>query len=157
MGHVPVFADENEWLEWSEKVHEARHVGLEPYNPPHGGPLISYGFKKYSGYIEVGVNKETPDKVNDSSLNEIYQTIAEHFEEAGISDIPVVFVWDLPAQTEEALLEEIPPTEEESSSSMDTLENKNAQDEEDSTQTTPSFTSVMLVMCLLVLAKVKLK
>jgi hypothetical protein len=155
MGHVPVFADEDEWLEWSEKVHKARHVfELESHFASQDGPLLSFGFKKYSGYIEVGVNKETPDKVNDSSLNEIYMIIEEHFEEAGISDIPVVFVWDLPAQTDEALLEEIPPTEEDSSQTMEeSIENETTENEKDSTQTTSGFTSIMLILCLLIITR----
>lgn len=154
MGEVPIFADENEWLEWSEKVHEYRNVyELEPYFASQGGPLLSLGFKKYSGYIEVGVNKETPDKVNDSSLNKIYQIIQEHFKEAENS-IPVVFVWEFPAQTEEALLEEIPPTEEESSQSIEeSIDNESAENEEESSQTTPGFTSIMLILCLLILCR----
>jgi hypothetical protein len=154
MGEVPIFADENEWLEWSEKVHEYRNVyELEPYFASQGGPLLSLGFKKYSGYIEVGVNKETPDKVNDSSLNKIYQIIQEHFKEAENS-IPVVFVWEFPAQTDEALLEEIPPTEEESPQTMEEfIENESAEDEEETSQTTPGFTSIVLIFCLLILCR----
>jgi hypothetical protein len=154
MGNVPVFADETEWLEWSEKVHEGRFLDLESYTPANGGPLLSYGFKKYSGYIEVGVNKGTPDKVNDTSLNEIYQTIDEHFGDEGISNISVVFVWEFPAQTDEAFLEEIPPTEEESPQTMEeSIENESAEDGEETSQTTPGFTSIMLILCLLIISR----
>ncbi|SDF71840.1 hypothetical protein SAMN04488589_1222 [Methanolobus vulcani] len=155
MGHVPVFADEDEWLKWSEKVHKARHVfELESHFASQDGPLLSFGFKKYSGYIEVGVNKETPDKVNDSSLNEIYLIIEEHFEEAGISDIPVVFVWDMPLQTDEALVEEIPPMEEDSSQTVEnTADNETTENGEETSQTTPGFTSIMLILCLLIISR----
>ncbi|TQD24961.1 hypothetical protein [Methanolobus vulcani] len=155
MGTVPEFADEGEWLEWSEKIHEARLIfELQSYNPSNGGPLLSFGFKKYSGYIEVGVNKETPDIVNDSSLNEIYQTIDEHFEDAGISDIPVVFVWELPAQTDEALEEEPPSMEKDTSQTVENpTENETTDDNQEASQTTPGFTSIMLILCLLIVTR----
>jgi hypothetical protein len=155
MGNVPVFTNEDEWLEWSEKVHEARIIlELEPYFA--SGPVLSYGFKQYSGYIEVGVNKETSGKVTDSSLNEIYKIINEHFEEEDINDIPVVFMWDLPAQTEEALYVEVPPTEEESSQTTeDSLENETIENEEKPSQTTPGFTSIILTLCLVLLVKIR--
>jgi hypothetical protein len=135
-GTVPIFANEDEWLQWTEEVLEARSImGLESYNPSHDGPVLSFGFKRYSGYIEVGVNRDTPEKVNDSSINEIYQMINEHYKEAGISDIPVVFVWDTPVVIDVA---EVP------------LSSK-----DDSVQTTPGFTFSTLILCLLILAKVR--
>jgi hypothetical protein len=96
-GTVPIFENESEWANWSNEVFEARHIDkLDDYYVSLGGPLVSYGFKRYSGYIEVGVNKNTPEIVNDSSINEIYHIIAEHYEKEGISDIPVVFIWHRP-------------------------------------------------------------
>ncbi|WP_406655992.1 hypothetical protein V7O62_09135 [Methanolobus sp. ZRKC2] len=148
-GIVPLFTDEDEWLEWSEKVHEARYIfDLEPYFLSQGGPLLSYGFKKYSGYVEVGVNKETPNIVNDSSLSEVYQIIDEHFEDAGISNIPVVFVWDMPVQLDEALAEEPVPIEYDS-------ESETAQNDDASTQSTLGFTSIMIILCILILIRIR--
>lgn len=132
MGTVPVFADEDEWLEWSEKVHEAGHVyEMEPYFASYGGPLVSYGFKRYSAYIEVGVNQATPEKVNDSSINEIYQIFFNHYKEVGISDIPVVFVWSDVPQEDGA--------------------------EDVSTESTPGFTSIMLSLTMLFLVIIRNK
>ncbi|SFM90122.1 hypothetical protein [Methanolobus profundi] len=120
-GTVPVFEDEKEWMKWSDAVFEARHINeLDQYYASQGGPLLSYGFKKYSGYIEVGVNKNTPEKITDSSIDEVYQIIAEHYEKEGISDIPVVFMLYYP------------PTEE-----------------------STGFTSVMLILCILILIRIR--
>lgn len=135
-GTVPTFANRDEWRQWTEKVFEARSImELESYNPSHDGPVLSFGFKRYSGYIEVGLNRDTPEKVNDSSINEIYRIIDEHYKEAGISDIPVVFVWDTSVVIDEA---EAPLSS-----------------EDEPAQTTPGFTFITLILCLLVLAKVR--
>nr|WP_321497306.1 hypothetical protein [uncultured Methanolobus sp.] len=174
MGYVPVFANEAEWLEWSEKVHEARHIKeLEQYFS--SGPVISYGFKKYSGYIEVGVNIDSPEQVNDSILSEIYQIIEGHFEEEGISNIPVVFVWTEMPHTDEALEIEEPDAYEGNINVVDDdgnvitytrdeayfdedgnlviIDNNNSQNGDVSSQSSPGFTSIMFVMCILILAR----
>ncbi|MBP1909739.1 hypothetical protein [Methanolobus bombayensis] len=174
MGSVPVFANEAEWLEWSEKVHEARHIKeLEQYFS--SGPVISCGFKKYSGYIEVGVNIDSPEQVNDSILSEIYQIIEDHFEEEGISNIPVVFVWTEMPHTDEAIDTEEPDAYEGNINVLDDdgnvitytrdqayfdeegnlviIDNNNSQNGDVSSQSSPGFTSVMLVMCILILAR----
>jgi len=120
-GTVPTFENEDEWMKWSDDVFEARRIKeLDQFYASQGGLLLSYGFKRYSGYIEVGVNNNTPDKITDSSIDEVYQIIAEHYEKEGISDIPVVFILH------------DPPTEE-----------------------SPSFTSFMLVLCMLVLIRIR--
>ena len=118
-GSVPTFANENEWMEWSYIVFEARHID-ELNNYISNGPLVSYGFNRYKGYIEVGVNKATPEKVNDSLINEIYQIIEEHYDNEGVSDVPVVFMWSGPV-----------------------------------IEDTPGFTSLMLILCLLALARLR--
>lgn len=94
-GSVPTFANEDEWMEWSVIVFEARHID-ELSNYISNGPLVSYGFNRYKGYIEVGVDKDTSEKVNDHFIDEIYQIIADHYEKEGIHDVPVVFMWSEP-------------------------------------------------------------
>ena len=96
-GTVPTFESENEWDNWSNAVFEERQIDeLDQYYASQGGILLSYGFNMYSGYIEIEVNKNTPEKVNDSSIDEIYQIIEEHYQNEGISNIPVVFMWGEP-------------------------------------------------------------
>jgi hypothetical protein len=147
-GNVPTFLDEDERLQWKDDVFDARNVKeLEPYFAYYGGPLVSYSFQRYGGYVKVGVNKDTPEKVNDSSINEIYQIFFDHYEEVGISDIPVVFVWDEVPQTDNSEDIDEPPLMEED------FKNENTQDGNESSQSTPGFTSIMLVLCLLILVK----
>ena len=118
-GTVPLFENEEEWSNWSDAVFEARQIDeLDQYYTHNGGPILSYGFNRYKGYIRIGVDKNAPEKVTDSSINEIYQIVKEHFEEEGVSDIPVVFMWFEP------------PTED-----------------------SPGFTSIMLILCLLIISR----
>ena len=70
--------------------------------------------------MEVGFNSATPDKVNDTLIDEIYSLIGTQCKKEGINDVPVVFKW-----TEM-------PTEE-----------------------TPGFTSIMLILCILVLIRIR--
>ncbi len=37
--------------------------------------------------------KNTPESVNESLIDEIYQRIKDHCEQEGISEVPVVFMW----------------------------------------------------------------
>ena len=46
-----------------------------------------------NGYLIVGFESSTPEKVNESVIDKIYQVIDEHFEQEGISDVPVVFAF----------------------------------------------------------------
>ena len=145
-GNVSTFSDENERLQWTDDVFEAGPIKeLSPYITSQKGPLlISYSFQRYGGYVKVGVNKDTPERVNDSSINEIYQIFFDHYEEVGITNIPVVFVWEEVPQIDMGVGE--PPIEYHS-------ENTNVSDNEESSQSTPGFTSTMLVLCLLILVK----
>nr|WP_321496346.1 hypothetical protein [uncultured Methanolobus sp.] len=182
MGSVPLFANEAEWLEWSEKVHEARHIKeLEQYFS--SGPVISYGFKKYSGYIEVGVNIDSPEQVNDSILSEIYHIIENHYEEEGITDIPVMFVWTEMPQNDEAVVTDLTPDPYvkmldengnyidvsiddvymdengnfilKDSTGKDTTESNEMEDNTSSTRNAPGFTLIMLILCMMVLMSIK--
>jgi hypothetical protein len=93
--------------------------------------------------LKVGLNSETPEKVNDSVIDEIYRTIDEAAQEEGVNNVPVVFLWSEPGQDDDAIY----------SPSEDELENESAQKENDTAQTSPGFTSVMLILCLLIITR----
>jgi hypothetical protein len=151
-GTVPIFANEDERIEWSDDVFKARHIEeLEPYFASFDGPLILYGFKMYSGYIEVGVNKDTPEKVNESSISEVYNIIDEHYEEEGIRDIPVVFIWTGPIVTGSAVIDETPKWMEEYIANLSNEEEVS----DNKTIKTPGFTTTMLILCLLLVVKAR--
>jgi hypothetical protein len=42
----------------------------------------------------VGMDMDSLEKVNKSVTDEIYRVIDSHFEQAGITDVPVVFRWE---------------------------------------------------------------
>lgn len=100
-GSMPEIHQEEEKRKWSDLlINGSRSLsrtnsttGMKPYFAESGGPIISFG-TDINGYLEVGFEKYTPEKVNESVINEIYQVIDEHFEQEGISKVPVVFVFD---------------------------------------------------------------
>ncbi|MEL4305429.1 hypothetical protein [Methanococcoides sp. LMO-2] len=122
------------------------------------------------------MNSETPEKVNESVIDEIYQTIDKHFEqEAGIDEVPVVFEWESPI----ILCEEVvspPSSDEEDICVIDDDGNvvtytrdeayldeegnlvviDNGTPEEIGTETqTPGFTSILLTIGLLFSARLR--
>jgi hypothetical protein len=145
-GTMPVITDAVEKRDWLDLLTHCAlgNKEINSYFKASGGPLLSFGIY-IDGYLKVGLNLETPEKVNDSVIDEIYQTIDEAAKEEGVSDVPVVFVWTGPVQ-EDILAVESPFEEED-------LENESTQEKEDSTQTTSGFTSIMLILCLLIISR----
>ncbi|WP_321430223.1 hypothetical protein [uncultured Methanolobus sp.] len=143
-GTMPVITDASEKRDWLDLLtHCARgNKEINNYFRSSGGPLLSFG-NYIDGYLEVGLNSATPEKVNESVIDEIYQTIDEAAEEEGVSNVPVVFVWTVGYDNTIAV--ESPFVEED-------LKNESTQDNEDSTRTTSGFTSIMLILCLLIMA-----
>jgi hypothetical protein len=142
-GTMPVITDATEKRNWLDLLtHCARgNKEITNYFRSSGGPLLSFGIY-IDGYLKVGLNSETPEKVNDSVIDEIYRTIDEAAQEEGVNNVPVVFLWSEPGHEDDAIY----------SPSGEKLENESTQDEDKSTQTTPGFTSIMFVLCILILA-----
>jgi hypothetical protein len=143
-GTMPVITDATEKRNWLDLLtHCARgNKEITNYFRSSGGPLLSFGIY-IDGYLKVGLNSETPEKVNDSVIDEIYRTIDEAAQEEGVNNVPVVFLWSEPGQDDDAIY----------SPSEDELENESAQKENDTAQTSPGFTSVMLILCLLIITR----
>jgi hypothetical protein len=134
-GAMPVITEESEKRDWTELLGHSKGREVSPYFAEFGGPVLSYGVS-INGYLSVGMNVNTPEKVNESVTDEIYQAIDGRFtQEAGIDEVPVVFFWAEPAVTDEAI-DENPTTENNSSA-----------------QITPGFTAIMLILCLWLLAR----
>lgn len=68
------------------------------YRNEYGGPMESFGFAA-DGYIEIGIDTDSSENVNESTINEIYNVVKEHYEKEGIKDVPVVFVWQHVVET----------------------------------------------------------
>ncbi|HIH74393.1 MAG TPA: hypothetical protein HA306_03850 [Methanosarcina sp.] len=95
---------------------------MDPYMQANGGPVVGYGPSGMGGYLYVEFDKNTPEKINVSLIDEIYQVIDEHCEQEGISDVPVVFMWgEVPIEDEEAVGNE-------------------------ATNKSPGFTSIMVIL-----------
>jgi hypothetical protein len=136
-GAMPVITEESEKKDWTELLGHSKGREVSPYFAEFGGPVLSYGVS-INGYLSVGMNVNTPEKVNESVTDEIYQAIDSRFtQEAGIDEVPVVFFWAEPAVEDIA---ESPATE-----------------GNNSTRSTPGFTAIMLMLCLLFLIKVQQK
>lgn len=117
LGTMPVITDEGEKREWTDKLVECSRGAkeIDRYFYEYGGPLLSFG-TSINGYLKIGCNSATPEKVNSTVIDEIYSVIDAQSKKEGINNVPVVFVWA-----------EMP------------------------TEDTPGFTSIMLVLSLLLL------
>lgn len=115
--------ERQKWFDEIDIVGNALSIDLQKYMHPDG-PIIMHG-RSYNGYITVYFLEGS--KVNDSLMNEIYDTIDQRAVQNGIEDIPVEFRF-----------ESIPRED------IDTLNG-------------PSFTLVSLVMALLFVLKRKQK
>jgi hypothetical protein len=57
----------------------------------NGGHVVSFG-TNINGYLTVDFDSTYQTTVNESTIDEMYELIKNHYEKAGISDVPVVFV-----------------------------------------------------------------
>jgi hypothetical protein len=65
---------------------------LSTYFVASGGPVNSFGADIH-GYLLVGFDSSTPEKVNESVIDKVYQIIDKHFEQENIKNVPVVFTF----------------------------------------------------------------
>ncbi|MGB9927296.1 MAG: hypothetical protein ACPK85_02675 [Methanosarcina sp.] len=97
-GTMPVITDDARKKEWTDLLVDCSQPlsrpgsteGINPYFAEFGGPVIAFG-TDINGYIIISFEEYTPEKVNESVINEIYQIIDGHFKQNGITDVPVVF------------------------------------------------------------------
>ncbi len=100
-GRMPEIHQEEEKKKWLELlINGSRSLsrpnsatGIKPYSAEVGGPIISFG-TNINGYLLVGFEEYTPEKANESVIDEIYQVTDKHFKQEGISEMPAVFVFE---------------------------------------------------------------
>jgi hypothetical protein len=155
-GTMPVITDEGEKRAWIDLLVQCtrNNKEIDHYFISSGGPVESFG-SYIDGYLRVGLYSHTPEKVNESVINEIYQVIREQGEKEGINDVPVVFMW---SQGEVTLDEAIvaPAPDESMLTIMDEEGNYVLKDNSTAKQS-PGFTSPILVMSIFLLRKLKKK
>jgi len=157
-GTMPVITDENEKREWVDSLVNGKQSlprsEYIPYFVEFGGPVTGFG-PGINGYLTVGFDPSTPEKVNESVIDEIYQVIDEHFEQEGINEVPVVFEWIEVTILDEELLpeDEIPNVNE----NNDTHSFVNEEDiaGNKTTSKIPGFTSIMAILGLLSIFTIK--
>lgn len=141
-GTIPIFTSEDEKKEWSALLHRLdgnRAVSQLIY--PSGIPIVLFGVNE-EGYIEVGLDSYTPEKVNESVIDDIYNVIYAEAIKENISEVPVVFTWEHIILDEEADID---------------LASEETSEENKTEQQAPGFTSSMLVLSLLLLVEMKRK
>lgn len=86
------FYTEDERRSWLDELESMRNIrnDMEKYMYPDG-PVISYG-QGYDGYISVTFLEGS--EINDSLMDEIYETIDQKAVQNGIDNIPVKFEFD---------------------------------------------------------------
>lgn len=150
-GTMPVITDANEKVEWtdllvkcSRSLANPNNRRLDPYFTNSGGPVSSFG-TNINGYLSVGFEGYTSEKVNESLINEIYQVIDEHCKQEGINDVPVVF------EFEGYITEDLPvlPVDDESYADINLPDNKEKIAGNEKTNQMPGFTSIMAILGLL--------
>ncbi len=160
-GTMPVIIDASEKREWTDSLVQCSRTLCNPSHPDAGigahfvefdGPVSSFG-TSINGYLEVGFQGYSSEKVNESLIDEIYQIIEDNCELKGISEVPVVFMWG----------EEVIEEEEVEAPALDEVDNADLSDEkeeaadDETTNQTPGFTSIMVILGLLLLVKIKRK
>lgn len=157
-GTMPVITDADKKVEWTDLLVKCSQplsrpnstTGINPYFAEFGGPVISFG-TNINGYLRVGFEASTPEKVNESVINEIYQVIDEHFEQEGISNVPVVFVFShLTLDTAPA---DGPDANESNDANLSDNEKKIVGNK--TTNQMPGFTSIMVILGFLSLLIIK--
>lgn len=154
-GTMPVINHSAEKREWEELLVQCTRNNEEilQYFASAGGPVISFGFN-INGYLKVGLESDTPEKVNESIIDEIYHVINEQCEKEGIDEVPVVFEWEHIVVDEELDDEPVSPNLDENTEMID---NGSEESGIESKKETPAFTSLMVFVCLFFLVIIKRK
>jgi|GEM_PF-577889 len=159
-GTMPVITDASEKAEWIDSLVTcsrslgnpySTNTGIDPYFVEFGGPVNSFG-TNINGYLLVGFQGYSSEKVNESLIDEIYQIIDKSCEQEGISDVPVVFEF-IGYITEDLAEVDGPYMDESDDTNLSGNEEGIAGNE--TANQMPGFTSVMVILGLLSLLIVK--
>jgi hypothetical protein len=96
-GTMPeIHQEEEKWI-WINSLTNGSqpipaNTELSKYFVVSGGPVNSFGADIH-GYLLVGFESSTPEKVNESVIDKVYQIIDKHFEQENIKNVPVVFTF----------------------------------------------------------------
>ena len=169
-GLMPIILEEGKKREWVDQLSNSIHMNrdLDPYFKKNGGNVIGFGLS-INGYLFVEFDANTTEQVNESLISEIYQVIDIHCQQEGITDVPVIFKWGREPTLNEGRVEDTPSPDE----VMITIMDKNGNyidvhkdevylneegnyvlEDNKTTKQTSGFTSVMLILSLLLSTRV---
>jgi hypothetical protein len=147
---MPVIEQESEKRRWIDSLGHSMDGEVRPFSAEFGGPVTGYGVS-INGYLFVGMDMDSPEKINESGIDEVYQAIDSHFEqEAGITGVPVVFRWEKRAVLDEAIVEEESTSDEDENPVI--VGNETTEQDKGANNQLPGFTSILLVVGLVLLA-----
>ena len=144
-GTMPVITNADEKAKWEETLGKCIHSfrdELRPYMKSSSGPLTGYGYN-YRGYIIVAFDPKSVEIVNDSIIDEIYLIIEDRCEQEDVSEVPVVFDW------REEVNETLPVDDEPDADESGDANLSNNEEEivgNETTNQTPGFTSIMVIL-----------
>jgi len=143
-GNMPVIKDANEKKEWINLLTEYSQsrslpTGIKPYLTVSGGPVNGFG-ADINGYIFVSFDPSAPEKVNESIIDKIYKVIDKHFEQKGVSDVPVVFAF-VPITNDSAPADRL---------DANLSDNKEKIANNEKTNKMPGFTSIISILGILI-------
>ncbi|WP_406671131.1 hypothetical protein V7O67_05220 [Methanolobus sp. ZRKC4] len=118
---------------------------IEKYAHPNG-PVIAFGYD-YGSYVSISILAGSD--VDEETLDSIYNIIEQEAKEGGIENVPVVFMYE-----EIAIVDEGQPDTEyvDVESSTDKSENEI---ETETTNTTPGFSALTLIIMIFLLWRFK--
>jgi hypothetical protein len=154
-GTMPVIIDANKKEEWIDLLincsrSRSRPASINPYLIAFSGPVNSFGADIH-GYLIVGFEPSTPEKVNESVIDEIYQVLDEHCKQKGINDVPAVFAFI--NITDDLAPADGPNTNVSSDANLSNNEEKIVGNK--TTNKMPGFTSIMVILGVLSLLIIK--
>lgn len=91
-GTIPEITESGKKREWYGLLYANAPVSkIEQYMISNGGHVVSFG-ADINGYLIVEFDTTYQTTVNGSTINEMYGLIESHYKNAGINEVPVVFV-----------------------------------------------------------------
>jgi hypothetical protein len=149
-GNMPVIKDTNEKKEWINLLTEYSQsrslpTGIRPYLTVSGGPVNGFG-ADINGYILVSFDPSAPEKVNESIIDKIHKVIDKHFEQKGVSDVPVVFAF-VPITNDSAPADRLDAN---NSNDANLSDNKEKIASNEKTNKMPGFTSIISILGILI-------
>ncbi|SFM32744.1 hypothetical protein SAMN04488696_0983 [Methanolobus profundi] len=94
-GTIPEIKNSEELKEWDAELRGHReNIGslIEPYMTSNDGPVVALAYNS-DGYMRVYLDKYLETEINDTTIDMLYQIIEEEYEQEGIDNVPVAFIF----------------------------------------------------------------